>query len=90
MIPIQKLLNRIRWDKEFGNGSFEVGYEDHIEQRIVRIPFRKVRFCEEDPLSFHVTDAEGVARTIPFHRIREVFRDGALIWQRHPGLRGPD
>jgi uncharacterized protein (UPF0248 family) len=84
MIPIQKLLNRIRWDKEFGKGSFEIGYEDRLEQRIVRVSFRKVRFREEDPLSFQVTDEEGVARTIPFHRIREVFRDGTLIWQRHP------
>ncbi|MBW1963074.1 MAG: DUF504 domain-containing protein, partial [Deltaproteobacteria bacterium] len=25
MIPVHELLNRIRWDKDFGKGSFEIG-----------------------------------------------------------------
>lgn len=33
MTPIHELLNRIRWDKEFGQGRFEVGYHDrHADQ----------------------------------------------------------
>lgn len=45
MQPIDKLLARIKWDKEFGDAAFAIGYLD---------------------------------------RVREVFRNGALIWQR-PG-----
>jgi uncharacterized protein (UPF0248 family) len=82
MMPVHELLNRIRWDKEFGKGEFEVGYSDHIEQKIIRIPFRKIRFVEGDHFSFQVDDAEGEMHTIPFHRVREVYKDGHLIWQR--------
>ncbi len=82
MDPIDKLLNRIKWDKEFGNGYFEIGYEDHIEQKIFRVSFRSVNFSEDQPSSFQVKDEQGKTRTIPFHRIREVYKDGRLIWKR--------
>jgi len=44
MMPIQKLLDRIRWDREFGRGDFEIGYDDHMEQEILRIPLWKIKF----------------------------------------------
>lgn len=82
MIPIQDLLNRIRWDKEFGKGAFEIGYIDHISRKIIRTPFQKMRFGEGNSFSFKIEDSEGNLQTIPFHRIREVRKDGALIWSR--------
>jgi uncharacterized protein (UPF0248 family) len=86
MRPIRELLNRIRWDKEFGKGNFEIGYDDHIEQKILRVPFRKITIREGDFFSFEAEDAQGVVRTIPFHRVREIHRDGHLIWRRPPSL----
>ncbi len=82
MMPVQQLLNKIRWDKEFSSGSFEIGYLDHVEQRTIRIPFRKIRFEEGNSFSFELEDEMGETLQIPFHRIREIYRDGALIWQR--------
>jgi uncharacterized protein (UPF0248 family) len=82
MQPIHELLNRIRWDKEFGKGSFEIGYADHIQQRIIRVPFQKMRFMEGDRFSFQVEDSEGETLTIPFHRVREVYKNGYRIWYR--------
>ena len=82
MIPVQHLLNKIRWDKDFSTGSFEIGYQDHVEQRIIRIPFRKIRFEEGNRFSFELEDEMGETLQIPFHRIREIYRDGTLIWQR--------
>jgi uncharacterized protein (UPF0248 family) len=82
MVPIQHLLNRIRWDKGFGTSSFEIGYLDHVEQRIIRVPSRKIHFEEGNQFSFQLEDEMGEELSIPFHRIREVYRDGALIWQR--------
>ena len=38
MITIHELLNRIRWDREYGRGDFAIGYFDHIEQRMVVVP----------------------------------------------------
>jgi len=85
MIPVRDLLNRIRWDKQFGAGSFEIGYLDHVEQRIVRVRFETIHLEEGNHFSFLLEDVTGEMLTIPFHRIREVYRDGALIWQRAAG-----
>jgi uncharacterized protein (UPF0248 family) len=82
MIPIHELLNRIRWDKEFGKGNFEVGFSDHKGRRLVRVPFQNIFFEEGNQFSFQVEGSEGEWLTIPLHRIKEVFKDGHLIWQR--------
>ncbi len=31
MTPIHELLNRIRWDPEFAQGEFQLGYYDKLE-----------------------------------------------------------
>jgi uncharacterized protein (UPF0248 family) len=31
-----------------------------------------------------VADPLGVSHSIPFHRVREVWQDGRLIWERYP------
>ena len=38
MIPIHQLLSRIRWDPEFGRGTFDLGYFDRVEERVVIVP----------------------------------------------------
>ena len=82
MIPIQELLNRIRWDVQFAQGEFEIGYFDRVEHRIIRVPFREVYFDADDDFAFQVTDADGVVHSIPLHRVKEVVKDGELIWHR--------
>jgi uncharacterized protein (UPF0248 family) len=82
MIPIQDLLNRILWDEDFGRSYFEVGYFDHKEQRLVRVPFQKMVFEDGNHFSFQIESCEGGWLTIPLHRVKEVFKDGDLIWQR--------
>ena len=82
MILIQKLLSRIKWDKEFGTGFFEIGYYDRIEEKIIRIPFADIIFPRDRRDAIQVMDAEGIIHSVPLHRIREVYKDGELIWQR--------
>jgi uncharacterized protein (UPF0248 family) len=82
MIPIHQLLSRIRWDKEFGTGYFEIGCEDHHTKKLVRIPFTRIHFEPGNQFSFHLEEETGEMVVIPFHRIRQVFRDGVLIWNR--------
>lgn len=82
MLPIRKLLSRIRWDREFGQGFFEIGYEDRLAGGIVRVPFSEVMIEPEERESFGVLNQEGGYRRIPFHRVREVYRDGICVWQR--------
>jgi uncharacterized protein (UPF0248 family) len=82
MITIRALLNRIRWDREFGRGDFTVGYYDRLEERIILVPLVEVRFDPDDHFSFQLTDAAGEPLAIPLHRVCEVYRNGELIWRR--------
>jgi len=82
MIPIRQLLNRIRWDAAFAQGAFELGYLDRVEQRVIRVPLRDISLSPETPHMFRILDEEGRAHHVPFHRVREVFRDGERIWHR--------
>ena len=82
MQPIDKLLARIKWDKDFGNAAFEVGYYDRVAALIVRRPLADLLFEPGNKESFLLMDEEGVYQRIPLHRMRAVYRDGALIWQR--------
>jgi uncharacterized protein (UPF0248 family) len=85
MMPIHELLSRIRWDKEFGSGKFDIGYLDHVEQRIIHVPLAQVRLEKGNHFSFQLETEMSETLTIPFHRIREVYRDGVMIWQRRGG-----
>jgi uncharacterized protein (UPF0248 family) len=82
MIPIHELLARIRHDRQFGTGQFEIGFLDRREGTIQRVAFQEIRFPDGERRVFEVLDESGQARRIPFHRVREVWRDGVVIWQR--------
>ncbi|MBU0665636.1 MAG: DUF504 domain-containing protein [Proteobacteria bacterium] len=84
MQPIDKVLNRIKWDRSFGDALFEIGYYDRVEDIIVRRPLADLLFEPGNKESFLLMDMEGIYQRIPLHRVREVYRNGELIWQR-PG-----
>jgi uncharacterized protein (UPF0248 family) len=80
--PIHELLSRIRWDPTFAHGQFEIAYADHVLRREVRVPLVSVQLDVGRPGMIGVIDPDGVACHIPLHRIRKVYRDGELVWQR--------
>ncbi len=82
MIPIQDLLHRILWDREFGRGEFTIGYYDRIEHDLILVPLGEIVFPKGSPGVFELIDREGMAHTIPLHRIKEVYKNGELIWRR--------
>lgn len=82
MQPIQDLLHRICWDEEFGKSEFVIGYYDRVAGRLVEVPLKSVSFDSEDPFRFQLVDEEGESHAIPLHRIKVVYRDGRLIWER--------
>ena len=64
MIPIHELLSRIRWDREYAEGQFKIGYYDRVEDRVIFVAFEKI--------SFYVLDA---TRRTPRRRgCREYFK----------------
>jgi len=82
MITIQQLLNRIRWDPSFAKGEFLIGYYDRVERRINKAPLNQVYLTPGDHFFFHVAGTDGAIREVPFHRVKEVYKDGKLIWHR--------
>jgi uncharacterized protein (UPF0248 family) len=82
MTPIHELLNRILWDKQFGQGRFEIAFQDRWEAALQRVALQEIEFPEGERRVFELVDVTGQSRRIPFHRVREVYRDGQLIWQR--------
>lgn len=82
MITIRELLNRIRWDRDYGRGTFAIGYFDRLAGRIIVVPLVQVRFDPHDHFSFQLVDAAGELLSIPLHRVRQVYRNGELIWHR--------
>jgi uncharacterized protein (UPF0248 family) len=84
MIPIQDLLHRIQWDPDFGKAELEIGYYDRVTRAVVRVPFRRVHFESGEHFAFEAVEDDGSVHTVPLHRVREVWRDGTLIWARRP------
>ncbi len=82
MQPVQDLLHRIRWDPAFAAADFAIGYYDRVADRIVQVPFAALHFPADDHFAFELYDGSGEARRVPFHRVREVYRDGRCIWRR--------
>lgn len=88
MKPIQDIINRIKWDPHYGKGSFMIGYYDRLEDRILLVPFKDIHFVKENHFLFEIEDSRGEIHTIPYHRVRQVYKNSALIWERKRGSPG--
>ncbi|QNA90084.1 DUF504 domain-containing protein [Massilia sp. Dwa41.01b] len=82
MTPIQDILHRILWDNDFGNAHFTIGYYDRVWNRIVHISFERIVMDKGQHFSFDLIGRDGVARMIPYHRVREVLRNEVVVWRR--------
>jgi uncharacterized protein (UPF0248 family) len=83
MQPIHQLLNRIRWDPEYAGAEFRIGYYDRVEDAVIVVPLQGLEFPPDNRFVFLLYDDAGELHTIPLHRIRQVYRNGELIWERH-------
>jgi uncharacterized protein (UPF0248 family) len=89
MQPVQELLHRIRWDPAFSEADFEIGYYDRVEDRVLRVPFSALHFPEDDHFAFEFCGLGGEVHCVPFHRVREIYRNGRSIWRREGHCMGP-
>jgi uncharacterized protein (UPF0248 family) len=80
MQPIHELLHQIRWDPNF-TGEFEVAFVDRMQPELQRLPVRDMQL-DSRARSFTFLDAQENRISVPLHRVRRVYRDGALIWSR--------
>ena len=49
-----------------------------------RVGLQEVAFSDHERRAFEIVDESGRTRKIPFHRVREVIKDGQIIWSRPP------
>lgn len=82
MMPVHELLNRIRWDAGFAGADFKIGFYDRIEDDIVVVPLDRLLLESNDHFSIGVYSESGELHRLPLHRIRQVYRNGELIWER--------
>ena len=82
MQPIHQLLARVRWDPEFSRSRFELAYWDRVARELQRVSLDDLGWGTGNPSFFEVIDSNGISHGIPFHRVRKVWRDGVLIWDR--------
>jgi len=82
MKTAQEILSRIRWDNNLANDEFVVGYFDRLEHEIIRVAFKEIHFPQDDHFSFEVVDEDENIHSIPYHRVKEIFQNGELIWHR--------
>jgi uncharacterized protein (UPF0248 family) len=82
MQTAQDILNRIRWDERLATDTFMIGYYDRVEDQIIKVAFTEIRFPEDNHFQFEIIDEEGELASIPYHRVREIYRNGQLIWHR--------
>ncbi|MDH3392820.1 MAG: DUF504 domain-containing protein [Desulfobulbaceae bacterium] len=82
MIPIDQLLSRIRWDEKFAQAEFEIGYYDRLQNDIIRVGLASVLDVGKDRFALHIQDSAGIIHSVPLHRVRQVYRNRELIWQR--------
>ena len=82
MKTIESVLQRLRWDPEFGRGRSTIGYYDRIACRVITVPLEQIHLQPGNHFSFAAVELEGSVHEVPFHRVREVHRDGECSWQR--------
>ena len=80
MTPIHELLARIHFDRAFGAAQFEIAYLDRRKVGLMRLPLDRI--VSRSAFGFEAEQDDGTLQAIPYHRVREVRRDGEVIWTR--------
>ena len=82
MQPIHELINRIRWDKEYAAAEFKIGFYDRLDHEIIYLSLKAIQLDQNDHYFFHFYDDNDEEHSVPLHRIKQVYRNGELIWHR--------
>ncbi len=79
MIPIKAVLDKIQWDKREDPKDYGLGYKDRFKKDLVMV---RLSAIERDGSFFRTVDDQGKEVAIPLHRIRQVVKNGVVVWER--------
>ncbi len=82
MQTVREILNRIRWDDSLAGSEFKIGYYDRLQNGLIVVAFKEVIFPKGDRFAFEVIDEEGAVHSVPYHRVKAIYRNDCLIWHR--------
>ncbi len=83
MMYILDLLNKIKWDQNLNPEEYTIIYLDRINNTKKEIKFDKIKNFNNLTL---ILESEEKEIEIPLHRIREVKKQGKIIWKREKDL----
>ena len=69
-------------DSKPASGRFAIGYYDRVAHAEQIVPFEAVILDPERPGMLAIQDETGFAVGVPLHRVRTVYKNGVVIWQR--------
>ena len=49
---------------------------------MITVRVKELYFVKPDHVDFELLDEDGITHTVPLHRIRQVFRNDELVWER--------
>ncbi|MEK6983676.1 MAG: DUF504 domain-containing protein [Nanoarchaeota archaeon] len=78
MIPINDLLNKIKWDKREKPEQYSLLYYDRILNKLIEIPYTKIKRIEG---RFMILDNEEESN-VPLHRIKRATKNDIVVWER--------
>lgn len=81
MVPIQDLLNKIKWDERENPEDYILLYFDRVKQKLKELKYTEIKRIEG---TFMLVDISGKEINIPLHRIRKVQKQGEIVWERPP------
>ena len=76
MMPIIKLLNKIKWDDRENPDDYELGYYDRVEDKLIWIKYNTIQRMDG---MFMILIGEVC---IPTHRIKVVKNQDKVVWER--------
>ena len=79
MISIHELLNKIKWDKNLTPEEYKLYYLDRITNSLKEIKFAQIKELNVFSL---IVEKNNNDIDIPLHRIKEVRKEGKIIWKR--------
>ena len=72
------ILNEIRWDKKLKPEEYMIVYFDRIAEKTIEVPF--LAMGREG--NFFTIEVNGRKMSVPLHRIRQIKRNGKIVWER--------
>lgn len=79
MIPIQDLINKIRYSPAENPEDYTLFYYDRVEDKLKPLKLTDINKIEEGFLTLKKQDRE---TNLPLHRIKKVKKKEKIVWER--------